>query len=232
MFEVDYIECANCIEAMRSLPENSIDLVVTDPPYRLVGGGNTTNKCKVGGILSRDCEYARQGKLFEFNNIRFSDWIPEVFRILKNGTHAYIMCNSRNLFDLWGAASAAGFKFVNLLVWKKNNKTPNRYYMQQCEFILLLRKGAARDINNMGLANWFDIANIKDKQHPTQKPVELIKIFIEQSSAEGETVLDPFLGVGTTAIAAMLADRHYIGFELSQEFFNIACKKLDEIEEA
>lgn len=86
-----------------------------------------------------------------------------------------------------------GFKLQNILVWGKDNKVCNHYYMGQCEFILLFRKGQARDINNMGTSNLLQIPNVKHKTHPTQKPVELMKILIENSSNENDIVFDPFM---------------------------------------
>jgi site-specific DNA-methyltransferase (adenine-specific) len=113
----------------------------------------------------------REGKLFRHNEIKFEEWLPEIFRVLKSGTHCYIMINGRNLTELQQKAEKAGFKYQNLLVWKKQNATPNKYYMQQCEFILMLRKGAARNVNNMGLKNCFEIPNILgNKKHPTEQP--------------------------------------------------------------
>lgn len=243
----DYIENGDCLELMKDIPDESIDLIVTDCPYKIVGGGVSIEKREdePSGIFSRrtvgskwlkkDADdivcAVRQGKMFEHNDITFSDWLPEVFRVLKGGCHCYIMINGRNLKDLQTEAEKVGFQFVNLLAWKKNNVTPNRYYMQQMEFILLLRKGKARNINNMGTSNCLEIPNIIGKKsHPTEKPVELMRIFIENSSDPGDIVLDPFLGSGSTTVAAVKTGRHYIGFELDPDYFDIACKRLDEAE--
>lgn len=227
--EYDYIEQGDCLELIKAIPDESIDLVLTDPPYKIVSGGNTTGKMK-GGILGENNPNAKSGKMFENNDIKFDQWLPEIYRVLKDGTHCYIMINARNLLDLWNAARSAGLQFVNLLIWKKNNKTPNKYYMNQCEFILMLRKGKARNINDMGMSNFFEIENVKNKQHPTEKPVELMQILITQSTDEQAIVLDPFLWIGATALAAVASNRHYIGFEINEQYFDIACKRLDRAE--
>lgn len=251
--ELDTIFCQDCLQGMKQLPDECVDLIVTDCPYRIIAGGVTIKQRKdeVTGIFQKRVvsdgtacsnkwlkkhgdnipSAVRKGKMFEHNDISFREWLPEVFRVLKPDSHCYIMINSRNLKELQIEAEKVGFKFLNLLAWKKNNLTPNKYYMQQMEFILLLRKGAARNINNMGTSNCLEIPNIiGSKLHPTQKPVELIKIFIENSSKEGDVVLDPFLGSGSTAVAAVLNNRHYIGYEVDKAYFKIACKRLDEVE--
>ncbi len=239
----------DCLEVLKDMEECCIDLVVTDPPYKLVSGGVTVEvkKNECGGILQKRVisdgskignkwikknigdvpSAARQGKMFPNNDITFSEWLPEVYRVLKDGCHCYIMTNGRNLKDLQVEAEKVGFKYVNLLVWKKNNKTPNCFYMQQCEYILLLRKGKARYINHRGTSNCFEIPNIiGSKKHPTEKPVELMKIFVENSSSVGDTVLDPFMGVGTTGAACMDLQRNFIGIEIDKEYFNIAKERM------
>lgn len=206
------------------------DLVVTDPPYKIVSGGCTTKKNAMTGVLKQGEKNTKRGSLFEENDIQFGDWLPEIYRVLKDGTHCYVMSNGRNLHSLYNAGVNAGFKYQNLLVWDKGNVTPNRYYMNRCEFIMMFRKGKARSINNMGCSTLLTVPNIIGrKQHPTEKPVDLMKILIENSSNEGEIVIDPFAGAGSTLVAASLLNRHYIGFELDETYFNIAQNRLDEI---
>lgn len=179
----------------------------------------------------------KSGKMFSHNDISFSEWLPEIYRVLKDGSHCYIMINGRNLKDLQVCAESIAkkkkdnFKFVNLLAWRKNNMTPNKYYMQQLEFILLLRKGKARNINNMGTSNCLDIPNIiGSKKHPTEKPVDLMRIFIENSSDIDDIVLDPFMGAGSTGIASVLSNRNFIGIEIDKEYFDIAKQRIKECE--
>ncbi len=149
--------------------------------------------------------------------------MPDLYRLLKNGTHCYLMVNDRNVHPLIEEAQKVGFKLVNLLVWKKNNATPNKFYMKNCEFIVLLRKGKARKINNMGTKSVLEINNIIGKKtHPTEKPVELNQILIENSTKPGDTVLDPFMGSGSCGCASLSAGRKFIGIELDKKYFKIA----------
>ena len=243
---------------MQEIPDESIDLVVTDCPYKIVAGGVTIlerdNDC--GGILTKrkgkhiflggvlddrvvvksnckigDCwvrngqvpSAVKNGKMFAHNDIAFAEWLPEVYRILKPGTHCYIMINSRNLKELQIAAEGAGFVFQNLLVWNKGNATPNRYYMQALEFILMLSKRPARSINDMGCSNILSVPNIiGNKKHPTEKPVALMEQMIRNSSDEGDIVLDPFAGSGSTLVAAKNLHRNYIGYEIDKQYYDVA----------
>lgn len=223
----------NCLELMKDIPNESIDLIVTDCPYHIVSGGCTNVKRddEPSGIFNRRNAFtqknAKSGKLFDNNDIEFKEWLPDLFRILKNNSHCYIMINARNLKELQQEAENVGFKFQNILVWRKNNATPNRYYLNNCEFILMLRKGKARNINNMGTKNVLDIPNIiGKKKHPTEKPVELMKILIENSSNKNDIVIDPFMGVGATGVACVNTNRKFIGIELDEKYFNIAKERI------
>lgn len=244
---------ADCLEILDKIPAESIDCVISDVPYKIVTGGCRTEESErvddPKGIFNRritpindkikskwvkqnqdndNALFLQKGQLFEYCDIEFSEWLPKVFRVLKNGTHAYFMINSRNENELHNECIKAGFKFVNKLVWIKNNATPNKYYMQQCEFILMFRKGQARNINNMGSTNVLQVPNIiGNKQHPTQKPTALMSIMILNSTNENEIVLDPFMGVGSTCISAKQNNRQYCGIEIDKKYFDIAEKNLN-----
>lgn len=227
------ITCADCLDILKQLPDKSVDLVCTDCPYHIISGGctNIPRKDEPTGIFNRrnafTADTAKSGKLFKHNDIKFEDWLPEVYRVLKDDTHCYIMINARNLSELQTKAESVGFEFQQLLVWDKGNATPNRYYLNGCEFILMLRKGAARNINNMGYKNILSVPNIiGDKCHPTEKPVGLMEILIGNSTNEGDIVLEPFAGSGSTCIAAKNLGRNFIGIELDEEYCKVANDRL------
>ena len=170
----------------------------------------------------------RAGKMFDNNNIKFSEWLPDLYRVLKQDTHCYIMINARNLSKLQTEAEKVGFKFQQLLVWVKNNSTPNKFYLNNAEFILMLRKGKERWINEMGTKNVLSVDNIiGNKIHPTEKPVSLMEILIRNSSNENEIVLDPFCGCGSTLIAAKNLNRQFIGIEIDEKYYNIAKERIE-----
>lgn len=140
------------------------------------------------------------------------------------------MVNARNLLDLWQNAIDVGFQFQQLLVWDKGNSTPNKYYLNSYELILMLRKGKAKNINNMGDKNILRVPNIiRTKEHPTEKPADLMKILVRNSSEENETVLDPFMGVGGTGVACKTLNRNFIGIEIDEKYFNVAKKRIENI---
>jgi site-specific DNA-methyltransferase (adenine-specific) len=229
------IKNESCLDMLKLIEDNSIDLMLTDPPYKIIPGAGSKN---LSGVLSRDLkskwksnmskELIATGSLFKHDKIKFSDWLGETFRVLKDGTHAYMMVNDRNLNNLINDAQAVGFKLVNVLFWNKGNVTPNKYYMKAGEFIVLFRKGKARSINNMGSKTLLDFKNIIGKKtHPTEKPVDLLEHLILNSSNEGELVLDPFIGTGSCAVACKNTGRSFIGTELDEEFFKIAEKRIE-----
>lgn len=195
--------------------------------HNLVGD---TQHVNLGGIFD-DCDqacYTRQGKLFKHNDIEFSEWLPEVYRVLKTGTHCYVMINPRNLKELQQAAEDSGFKFQQLIVWDKGNTTPNKYYLNAYELVLMLRKGPAKNINNLGTKNILKVPNIvRVKKHPTEKPAELMQILVENSTNPGDIVLDPFMGVGGVGIACKNTDRRFIGIEIDEKYYNIAEQRIN-----
>lgn len=225
------LKCGDCLELMKEIPDNSIDLVVADPPYKVTSRGCTGN---MGGYWKSDI--AKSGKIFKYNNITPKDYMKELYRILKDKTILYIMCNNVNLFEMLKEGQGAGFNFVKALIWQKGNKICGRYYMGCYEYILLFRKGGDRPINNCGTPDILNvpIKKLKDENgknlHDTEKPVELMKILIENSSNENEIVLDPFMGIGTTGVACKKLSRNFIGYEIDEKYFNIAKERIENTE--
>ena len=137
------------------------------------------------------------------------------------------MTNTINLEKYLTLARETGFGLHNVLIWEKNNCTPNRWYMKNCEYILFLRKGKAKRINNVGSKTVHSFDNIiGNKNHPTEKPVSLMEYYITNSSNVGDTVLDPFMGSGSTGVACLNTNRNFIGMELDKNYFEIARKRI------
>lgn len=155
--------------------------------------------------------------------------MPEVYRILKQESHAYIFTNVLNLTEMLNESQKVGFRLHNILVWQKNNCTPSQYYMKNCEYVLFLRKGKAKWINDIGgskTVHQFDNI-IGNKTHPCEKPVDLLKFYIRNSSSENDIIFDPFCGTGSTLVAAKELRRQYLGYEIDEEYFDIAVDKLN-----
>ncbi len=208
------------LDGLKSLPDKSIDCIFTDPPYPAISGGKNGQNAPSGMLANND------GKHFKHNDIRIWDYAHELYRVLKDGTHCYIMSNFINIQPTLHWMKEAGFEAHNLLVWKKNRGTPNRWYMKNAEYILFFRKGPAVEINDCGSATVaeFDIAT--DRDHPCQKPIDMLRYYIGNSVADNEIVLDPFMGTGSTGLAALSLDCNFIGFEIDPEYYVKACGKL------
>lgn len=197
------------------------DLVVTDVPYRLTSGGNATQV--MGGIMSKD-NYDNGGDLMDV--VKWSEIGGPLYRVCKPDADAYIMSNDKNLFAAGSGFMGAGWKFHNLLAWNKISGTRNRWYMKNLEYTLYLWKGRAKKINNCGSMQLFTQRSNKVTDHPTEKPVELMKEYILNSSQPKDLVLDPFMGSGSTLMACMATGRRGIGIELEPGHFETAKKRL------
>lgn len=228
----------DCLDIMKGIPDGSVDCAVIDPPYKIVAGGcRKVAKNECSGIFNKRLENnkrtdwveeVRTGKMFKHNDIKFEQWLPELYRVMADKSHTYLMINSRNLSELQNKAEKVGFKFQNLLIWDKGNVTPNRYYMQAYECILMLRKGGAKTITNKGTSNILRVPNIiGNKKHPSEKPVELLEVMINNSTNDGDTVIDMFMGSGSTGVATINTNRKFIGIELDEEYFNIAKERIE-----
>lgn len=227
--------CGNAVDALRELPDGDVDAAVFDPPYPTISGGSNQEKSgphtRPSGILT-----ANDGKIFEHNDIAPSAYLPEVYRVLREDAHLYLMTNVLNLVekDIIGDLRRAGFKVHNILPWRKNNATPNRWYMKDVEYTIFARKGRAFPINNPGARtshtafphplDWDNVPS--PKSHPTEKPVNLMRTYIENSSFPGDTILDCFMGTGATGVAAQETGRNFIGVELDPGYCEAAGRRL------
>ena len=212
----------DCLKLMATIPDNSVDMVLTDPPYRVISGGNKSARRPMGMLSAND------GKIFKHNNIEFSDYLPEIYRVMAVRSHLYLMVNLLNLETAMSCVRDAGFKIHNLLVWQKNNVTPNRWYMKNIEYVIFARKGKAKSILNPSSKTCHSFDNVSlGRVHPTQKPVDLMQHYIKNSSEIGDVVLDPFMGSGSTGVAAKNLNRKFIGIELDEEYFEIAKDRIN-----
>ena len=226
MNEVQLLQ-GDCLELMKDIPDGSIDLIVTDPPYTMTKRGKS---CRPNWMPNNMGDNVFDGALPDPDV-----WMRECFRILKDGTHFYTFCNTNDLQKFLNTAADSGFKLHNVLTMVKNTKMPNRWYMKNCELILFFRKGKAKPIKNMCCRDWFfvDMPTKKTgKLHITEKPLETIEMFVTNSSDAGAIVLDPFMGSGTTGVACVKTGRRFIGMELDPGYFDIAYNRITEAEKA
>lgn len=195
--ETNVIHLGDCVQGLKTLPDECIDLVVSDVAYPVTQRGNAGNS---GGMLQK--ELNKKGMVFEFNSVNIEDYIHELYRVLKDGTHCYLMCNHVNLTHFLKVIDDSKFHFIKCLIWQKGNLIMGTKYMNAFEYILFMSKGTNRNVNDCGIPDILSVPNIKTKEigggniHDSEKPVRLMEILITQSSNKGDIVLDPFMGVG------------------------------------
>ena len=225
----------DCLEVIKSLPSNSIDLVVTDPPYDIscTNGGGSLNKTKHMVNSIRVLDEVGISKGYNIEEIG-----KELVRIMKS-INIYVWCNKVQIPEYFNFyVNRLGCKF-DILCWHKTNALPTykNKYLSDTEYCLYFRKGGYCDPSVTGEdryenAKTFYIAplNQKDKKlwnHPTIKPLDFTEKLIKNSSKKGEVVLDCFMGSGTTGVACKNLGRDFIGVELNPEYFRIAKERIE-----
>lgn len=214
---------ADAVAWLHSVPSESADLVVTDPPYeslekhRAIG---TTTRLKHSKASSNDW-------FSVFPNARFPELLAAIYRVLKRNSHFYLFCDQETMFVVKPMAEAVGFKFWKPLVWDKQRIGMGYHYRSRYEFILFFEKGK-RKLANLGQADIIEATRVFNG-YPTEKPVDVSTILVEQSSSPGDLVLDPFFGSGSTAAAALSTGRSFAGSDISPEAHKVARARLNSI---
>jgi len=234
----------DCLKVLSELKDNSIDCIITDPPYFLSNDGIT---CKSGKMVSVNKGKWDNRKGFDevYNfNLR---WIEESYRILKDGGTLWVSGTYHNIYTIGSIIdSIEDFRILNNITWVKTLPPPNlscRFFTHSTETILWVRKGKKSkhffDYNLMKEVNggkqmkdvWIMGRPKKVEKefgkHPTQKPEEIIERMVLSSTQEGDVVLDMFNGSGTTGVVSIRNKRKYIGIELEKEYFNLTKKRIE-----
>jgi site-specific DNA-methyltransferase (adenine-specific) len=220
----------DCLKELKELKSNSVDLILTDPPY----------------IISRDSGYTNT-KLdkYKSHKIDFGEWdkeeleldtlFKEYYRVLRKGGTLIMF------YDIWKfqeakvIAESVKFKQPRIGTWIKNNPVPINskinYLSNAIEYFMTFVKGGKPTYHSKydkGLYE-YPICHGKERtKHPTQKPLKLIKKLIEKHSNESDLVIDPFMGSGTTGVACKELNRNFVGMELDESYFKIAKERLNE----
>mgnify|MGYP002516792831 FL=1 len=221
---IDNIYCMDCLEGMRQMESGSVSLIIADPPYEL-----QQHSEKGGSAFGKKGREYHQG-IDHLQSGVSNEVLEECLRVCKH-PNMYVFCSKDQLPQLLTFALSHGLKY-DLLTWHKTNPVPtcNNKYLSDTEYIVFMRNGANLYGSYETKRKYFVTpTNTEDKKawgHPTPKPVHIIRTLIENSTQEGDVVLDPFMGSGTTAIAAIRSNRHYIGFELSEEYHKTCIKRI------
>lgn len=232
LIEKNKIYCMDCLEGMKQMKSGSVDLVVTDPPY-LMQNIHEYKGNELGKHIIKYQQPLQEKNLTEGYDIRILD---EIFRVMK-APNIYIWCNIAQVPMYIKYFVLEKKCRMDILIWNKTNPMPlcNNKWLSDKEYCLYFRKGAYCQPSGYAEAKtvWYLPANVKDKRaygHPTVKPLPIIENIIRNSSREGELVLDPFMGSGTTAAASIRNSRNFIGFEKNGEYYQAAMQRIrDEI---
>lgn len=213
---IDLRNC-DCMDLLKTMEDKSVDLLAVDPPYGM-GYQSGNRKEKYDKILNDD------------NLDWLPAWLTEIKRVMKDDSHMYIFCSWHKI-DVFKQEIEKHWKIKNVLVWAKNGGGMGDLYGGfggSHEFIIFVNNG--KDLNGKRDKDVIDKAyRTGNEFHSSQKPVELFEYLIEKSSKKGDLVMDTFLGSGTTAIACANTRRRFIGSELSEEYFKIAKRRVDEV---
>src|SRR3989338_5581093 len=240
-----------CIEIMSKLGDKSVNLILTDPPYNASKGGVNLPDNKTGGAYYKvNEEWDKFDKYSDY--IDFTrKWIKESDRILSDKGSIMVCCSLHNVAEVIMALKELDYKPLNIITWRKPNAMPSitkRMLTHSTEFIVWFSKGKQWTFNydkmkryNYGkqLRDVWDFPSCQGPErikgdngraaHPTQKPLKLFKRLVEMASNEGELILDPFMGSGTTAIASQELGRKWIGIENNAEYIKITNDRLSKL---
>ena len=217
------LKCIDCMEGMKELPDGSVDLIVTDPPYEFchLGGGSFGNQHR---------EY--HAELKDITAGIKNDVLEEMLRVMKT-PNIYIWCNKKQIRQYLDFFEDAGCN-SDILCWHKTNPIPmnNNTYLPDTEYCLFFRKNMPLYGNYHTKSKyWVTSVNKGDKEkweHPTIKPLDIIELLVTNSSQEGAVVLDPYMGSGTTGVACKRLGREFIGFDINPAYVDTAARRIDE----
>lgn len=221
----------DCLELLKGIPDESIDLIATDPPYLVSstnGGGTINNIKKLNKSLS---DLKKNIDITQGYNIEL--YGEQFIRVMKQ-INIYLWCNKAQIpeyFDFYVKKHKCKF---DIICWHKTNALPtySNKYLSDTEYLLYFRKGSGKCFPQSyedGKTFYIAPINHKDKKlygHPTIKPLDITEKIIRNSTREGQLVLDPFMGSGTTGVACVNTDRKFIGIEIDKEYFDIAQKRV------
>lgn len=215
----------DAVEFLKSLGSESVDLLITDPPYE-----SLEKHRKIGTTTRLKNSKASSNKWFDiFPNSRFDELFSEVYRVLKKNSHFYLFCDQETAFIVKPMAENAGFKFWKPIIWDKVAIGMGYHYRARYEFILFFEKGK-RKVNDLSIPDILTEKRVW-RGYPTEKPVNLAKILIKQSSSEGDLVVDSFCGSGFVGAAATSLNRNFIGNDLCAEAIEITKTRLMDVKQ-
>lgn len=243
----------NCIEFMKQIPENSVDLIFADPPYNLSNGGFTVHAGKRVSVNKGKWD---ESKGVENDFAFHTQWLEECRRILKPHGTIWVSGTYHSIYQCGYALQILGYKILNDIAWYKPNASPNlscRYFTASHETLVWARKDEkSKHIFNYEamkdgdfpedfmkkakkqMRSVWSIGTPRPEEkvfgkHPTQKSLKLLERIVLASSNEGDVILDPFTGSSTTGIAAVKHGRNFIGVDMEKEYLDLSINRYKEL---
>lgn len=224
---------ADSKEIIKKIPDHSIDFILTDPPYNL--GQHSTGNIPLPGRSAMNNDVA-EWDLIDFNP---EEWADEFIRILKPTGNLFIF-TSYNQLGRWYNCLDHRFDTTNFMIWHKTNPAPKIYkagFLNSCEMIFTCwnKKHTWNFMSQREMHNFIESPicmrpeRLSNPKHPAQKPVSILKKVIEIASNKDDIIFDPFMGVGSTGVAAIELERRFIGVEIDVGYFNAARNRIEAI---
>jgi site-specific DNA-methyltransferase (adenine-specific) len=243
--EINKIYNMHCIDGMKLIPSDKIDLIITDPPFAI---DFKAKKANYNRISSRVIQGYNEIKTKDYYDFTFN-WMEEAFRILKTTGSMYVFSGWNNLKDILSALDAVGFITINHIIWKyqfgvvtkKKFVTSHYHCLYVCKndaqrkffpFVRFKKDSKTKDGHSLHYKDKEDVWEIKREywtgyeKTPTKLPSELIEKLLYYSSEKKDLIFDPFLGSGQVAVVSKSLDRNYLGFEIVSDYYKFAQKRL------
>lgn len=233
----------DCLEIMKQIPDGSIDCVITDPPYNISQKNFCVDRSKAkSAIMRRDkplnYDFGSWDNMERQEFLEFTkNWLLECIRVLRDGGTIISFFNKEDISYLGWTGQENGMRTRTIFTWHKTNPVPSFRkvnYLSACEYAWIGSKGQKPWTFNFGLQkemhNFYETCNssgYKQTEHPTEKPVNMFEHFVKIHTNKDDTVLDPFMGSGTTGVACKHLQRNFIGIELDDKYFQIAQDRIN-----
>lgn len=234
--EFDYIEKGDCLTLMKELPDNCVDVSFTSPPYNDSGNENESIERKQG-THRKYLQVETRSDWFEWQ----CEIIDEMLRLSKKLVIYNVQGLKNNRKNIYKIIGKYNERIHDIVIWYKPNGTPTstpNKISNTYEYLLLLKPDGVKgvDVSSKHYRNVIVKNTNTNKEYSKVHRAIMNKDFcdevIKEFTKEGDVVLDPFMGLGTTAVSCVEQNRHYVGFEIAEEYFDICCQRLDEAESA
>ena len=231
------LQQGDCLSLMKDIPDGSVDAVITDPPYEHVTGGMKSKKYNVGSwkansYMNMKMSQFKHDDVFEFLNTV----IPKMKKV-----NMYVFCSRLQLASYFDYLNKHKKLKFDLLIWDKSSEDgkysmkSSKFYTQDLEYVIKIYQSGVslnkvwnKDHTKSDSSYYMKRQHYKQPRglHESQKPVELLQKYLLTSTNENETVLDPFMGSGSTGVACVNTNRNFIGMELDPKYFKIAKERI------